>query len=106
MGHGGMGHRGPGPQAREEFFLSLDAADQAKMLALFRMLAETGRIPNREKFKSLGEGLFEFKSFQLRFLGDFRPGRRFVIAFGLRKKKDKLDRADIETAVRILRESA
>ncbi|HKC12901.1 MAG TPA: type II toxin-antitoxin system RelE/ParE family toxin [Vicinamibacteria bacterium] len=90
------------------FFEGQEAPDQAKILALFQMLAETGRIPNREKFKSLGErglGLFEFKSFQLRFIGDFRPGKRFLVAHGLRKKKDELDRVDIETAARILKEN-
>lgn len=74
------------------FFEGQEAPDQAKILALFQMLAETGRIPNREKFKSLGErglGLFEFKSFQLRVIGDFRPGRRFVVANGLRKKRGR-----------------
>jgi hypothetical protein len=52
------------------------------VLALFQILGETGKILNREKFKGLGEqglGLFEFKSFQIRFIGDFRPGKRFVV---------------------------
>jgi hypothetical protein len=58
--------------------------------------------------KSLGAqgfGLFEFKSFQVRFLGDFRPGKRFLLAHGVQKKKDELDLADVQTAVRILKEN-
>jgi hypothetical protein len=97
-----------GQEPAYSFFLALDAAYQAKVLALFQMLAETGRIQNREKFKSLGEqgqGLFEFKSFQIRFIGDFRPGKRFVVAHGVQKKKDELDKSDIQAAVRIMQES-
>lgn len=76
-------------------------------MALFKRLADMGDIANREHFKSLGragKGLWEFKRFQLRFLGDYRPGSRFVVALGVRKKKDEHDPVDIEKAVRILAE--
>ena len=78
------------------------------MLALFQRLAEVGRIENRERFKSLGprgRGLWEFKSFQIRILGDFRPGRRLLLAHGLRKKSDELPVEAIMTALRILAEN-
>jgi hypothetical protein len=91
-----------------EFFLALDPADQRKVAALFQWLATEGRVPNREKFKGLGTkgaGLWEFKSFQIRFLGDFRPGARFVVALGLRKKQDDLRRADVEAAARVMTEN-
>lgn len=91
-----------------EFFLALDAADQRKVAALFQWLASEGRVPNREKFKGLGVqggGLWEFKSHQIRLLGDFRPGARFVVALGLRKKQDDLRPADVQTALRIMREN-
>ena len=93
-------------------YLSLLDKNKAKVDALFRRLAESGPILNREKFRQLGEkagtkarGLWEFKSFQIRFIGDFRPGGRFIIAHGLdNKKKDNLPKPDIEKAVRILEE--
>lgn len=90
-----------------DFFLALDANDQHKLLALFQRLAEAGQIWNHEKFKGLGgeHGLWEFKSFQVRVLGDFRPGHRFVLAHGLRKKQDKINPNDILVAVRVLREN-
>jgi hypothetical protein len=65
-------------------------------------------MPNREKFKGLGvqgAGLWEFKSHQVRFLGDFRPGARFVLALGLRKKQDALRPADVQAAARIMAEN-
>jgi hypothetical protein len=91
-----------------EFYLALPQADQDKVAALFQRLAETGRIQNVDKFKSIVDAagrLWEFKSFQVRFLGDFRPGKRFVLAYGVRKKQDKLDKVDIQVAVRILAEN-
>lgn len=97
-----------GEMPAQVFFLSLDAGDQRKVAALFQWMASEGRVPNREKFKGLGvqgKGLWEFKSFQIRFLGDFRPGARFVVALGLRKKQDVLRPADIETAARIMKEN-
>jgi len=93
-------------------FLHLPEANQDKVMALFKRLAETGRILNREKFRQLGQKsakkgaeLFEFKSFQDRFIGDFRPGRRFLVAAYANKKKDKLDPADIERAVTVMSEN-
>ena len=95
-------------QARK-FFLELDERDRAKSFKLFQWLAEFGTIRNPEKFKPLGEhygpagrDLFEFKSFQIRFLGDFRPQCRFIIALGMRKKKDRHDKSDLEAARTIL----
>jgi hypothetical protein len=96
-----------------EVYLSLSPGDRAKMDTLFKNLAEVGRITNREKFRNLGDragararSLFEFKSFQIRFLGDFRRGARFLVAHGItNKKKDDLPRADIERTVRILEEN-
>lgn len=81
---------------------------KAKMQALFDRLAEIGRIDNREQFKNLGEqgeGLWEFKRFQDRFLGDFRRGGRFLISAYEEKKKDRLGPAVIKRAVRVLTEN-
>lgn len=90
----------------------LTAERRAKMGALFRRLAETGLISNGDLFHKLGDKggkrgseLREFKRFQDRFLGNFRPGRRFLIAAYEQKKKDRLDPAVIERAVRVLAEN-
>jgi hypothetical protein len=98
-------------QEVRDYFLSQTAGDRAKLQALFGRLADTGYIASREKFKQLGpkagprgRHLWEFKSFQLRFIGDFRPGRIFVIAHGTRKKTDNLNQVDIDKAVRVLAE--
>lgn len=90
-----------------EYFKTLEKKERQKMITLFKRLADQGDIASREHFKSLGkqgEGLWEFKHHQLRFLGDFRPGGRFIVAHGLRKKQDDLDPADIARAKRFLDE--
>lgn len=91
-----------------EFFHSLTEADQAKLLALFRWFAEQWRISNREKFKKVegSDGLFEFKSHQLRFIGAYGARAEFVVAHGLRKKQDRLPPEAQATALRILKEDA
>lgn len=77
------------------------------MLALFNLLANQGRISSEEKFKKLadrkGLAIWEFKRFQLRFLGGFAADRRFVVTHGLRKKQDRLRPQELERAARILK---
>jgi hypothetical protein len=90
--------------AAQRFFSALGESDRVKAAALFALLANAGRIRNEEKFKNLGGGLWEFKSFQLRFLGDFRPGRLFVVAHAVRKKADKHRPEDLATGRRSLSE--
>jgi hypothetical protein len=90
-----------------DFYRELSREERQRVLALFKRLADVGDIASREHFKSLGksgDNLWEFKRSQLRFLGDYRPGGRFIVALGLRKKKDVLNRSDIEKASRILAE--
>ncbi|GJM43214.1 MAG: hypothetical protein DHS20C21_00560 [Gemmatimonadota bacterium] len=95
-------HRGRMPA--REFFVGLGPEDVAKVSALFRKLANTGKIRNREKFKKV-DSIWEFKSFRIRLLGDFRPGHRFVVALGVIKKKGRLRQEDLDKAVRILEEN-
>lgn len=91
-----------------EYFSGLDDSDAAKMQALFNRLAEFGQINNDEKFKKLGDrrgqALWEFKSFQLRFLGAFAHGRQFLVAHALRKKQQAHRPRDLERAARVLNE--
>lgn len=98
-----------------DYYLALPGKDQAKILPLFQIFANRGLIQNGEKFKKLGSKakgkgseLWEFKSFQHRFLCDYRQNGRFIIAiiaYALQKKRDNLPKPDIEKAVRILQEN-
>ena len=95
--------RSDGTMPAKLFFDSLDPQDKRKLMVLFQWLADEGRIVNREKFKKVEgtQGLFEFKSFQIRMPGFFTPDRRFVITHGFRKKKDAFPKSEVEIAYRI-----
>lgn len=101
-----------GKRPAQAYFHTLSLDDQAKVLRLFRRLADNGFIKNKEQFKKLvintkgkGIALWEFKSFQHRFLGDYRPNKRFIIAHGLRKKRDDLPAVEIQKGVEVLQEN-
>ncbi|MCL4784816.1 MAG: type II toxin-antitoxin system RelE/ParE family toxin [Bryobacterales bacterium] len=91
-----------------EFFDGLSVSDQAKLHALFVLLADKQATSNREKFGDLGDGLYEFKSFQIRMPFAYARQERGVvlITHGFHKKKNKTPQAEIERARRILREDS
>lgn len=79
-------------------------SDHANIFHLFRMMAEQGRISNREKFKQLegvNPSLVEFKKHQVRVFGFYDGEGVIVLTHGVIKKKDKMDPADIDRAHRI-----
>jgi hypothetical protein len=49
-----------------DFFDGLGLPHKAKLMVLFQMAGDHGPIHNLEKFGDFGDGLFEFKSFQIR----------------------------------------
>jgi len=89
-----------GSSPGKDFFSGLDVRDQTKLLALFRLFADSGKIMNREKFKKIDSDLFEFKSFQIRMFCLIESGR-VVITHGAIKKRDDLSKSDIQRAERI-----
>lgn len=91
--------------AREFYDNELSQQERAKILTLFNRFATMGFINNKEQFKPLCDRLFEFKHFQLRFIGGYGPGQGdFSVAVGLKKKKEKHSQRDLERAKRILSE--
>lgn len=93
-----------GNSQAEDFFRSLGQRDKAKVLTLFKYLGDHREIQNQEKFRRIDKDLWEFKAYQVRMLGDFRKGGLFVIAYGLKKKRDKHRRKDLDIARRLLQE--
>ena len=93
-----------GRSPAQEFFDELSVQDQAKLMRLFALLADQGKITNPEKFGDLGEGFREFKSFQIRMPCRFLAGGIVVITHGFTKKKDKAPKSEIDRAKRIFEE--
>ncbi len=88
-----------------DFSDALSKEEQAKLGNLFRLLADHGRIANPEKFGVLDQGLFEFKSFQIRMPCAYAHERGlFLVTHGFYRKRDRTPKEEIERAWRILRE--
>ena len=85
----------------EAFLNALDHKERRKLDVLFEYMGMQGRITNSEKFKKLegSDGIFEFKSFQIRLLCFFH-GQRVIICRCLKKKRDKHHAADVTYAER------
>lgn len=89
------------------FFEGITPADQQyrrkiQLEAAIKTFADLpqGRFLNRERFKELDDGIFEFKAHQLRLFCFYQPGGRLILAFGVVKKTDKHDPPDMRRAVR------
>lgn len=89
-----------------EFFDGLSSLDKAKLMALFLIAGDHGKFYNPEKFGDLGEGLYEFKSGQIRMPFAYAKNDRGVIMIthGFIKKKDKTPRNEIARSWRIYNE--
>ena len=87
----------------KEFIEGLSERDQRKILALFRRMADKGNVPNTEQFKLVEGKIFEFKKQQIRVFC-FRKDDRWLLTNGYKKKRDKLDRSEIDRAQRVMRE--
>ncbi len=90
-----------------DFVNSLSEPDQAKLLHLFKMFGDHGRISNPEHFKKIeGTEFFEFKSFQIRMPCYYAPGRLLVVTHGFLKKRGRTPSPEIARAGRIKKEDS
>ena len=82
----------------EEFLKELSDKEKKKLIPLLQYTANSCTATNEQKFKNIGEGIFEFKGFQSRLFCFFDQGRIIILTHGCIKKRDKLDPADIRKA--------
>lgn len=99
-----------GESPGEKFFDGLSHLEKAQLAQLFRILGDSnpGAPKNPEKFGVLDDGLYEFKSFQIRMPFAYAKGERglVLITHGFKKKRDKAPPEQIARAKRILQEDA
>jgi hypothetical protein len=81
-----------------EFLDGLPKSDRRKLDVLFEYLGEHGKITNPEKFKKVEDGIWEFKSFQIRILCFYAPGRQVMLCNWEIKKRDNLKESTVRTA--------
>src|SRR5664279_2897330 len=81
------------------YFEKLEDRERAKFEALFRRLASTGEIKNKEQFVKEGNGIFCFKRHGMR-IACFFDDRDVVLIYGFGKKtmNSKRSRRHLETA--------
>jgi len=51
-----------------EYYLELDASDRVKVLKLFKMIGDIGKISDQTKFRNEGDKIYAFKPQPHRFL--------------------------------------
>jgi len=91
---------GNGSAPAEEWLDALSLKQQQKFAALFKWLADTGKIWNEKKFKHLesSEQIFEFKVEEGRILCFFFVGQRVILTHGFSKKAAKTPRGEVARA--------
>jgi phage-related protein len=89
-----------------EFFDAFSPLDKAKLIALFQIAGDRGRFYNPEKFGDLGDGLYEFKPFQIRMPFAYAKNERglILVTHGFTKKRDETPKEEIARAWRIYAE--
>ena len=88
------------------FIDSLSLVDKVKLYALIKFAGDVGNFRNPEKFGDLENGLFEFKSGQVRMPFTYSKSSRklIIVTHGFIKKRDKAPKEEIARAWRILEE--
>lgn len=82
----------------EDFLNELSDKEKTKITPLLHYTASNGLLRNEQKFKNVGDDIFEFKGFQSRLFCFFDKGRLIILSHGCIKKRDKLDPVEIKKA--------
>jgi phage-related protein len=88
---------GGGCQARD-YYESLEDADRAKALALFKRMADVGKIYDKTKFNKETEKLYAFKPQPHRFFCFFSKGKKIFIVSAYQKQGEKTPLQEIKRA--------
>jgi phage-related protein len=82
----------------KDYYEALNVADRAKALALFKRMADVGKIYDTTKFNQETKKLFVFKPQPHRFFCFFVKGRRIFIVSAYQKQGDKAPQQEIARA--------
>ena len=82
----------------KDYYEALNVADRVKALALFKRMADVGKIYDKTKFNQETKKLFVFKPQPHRFFCFFVKGRRIFIVSAYQKQGDKAPQQEIARA--------
>jgi phage-related protein len=81
---------------------NLQTTEQKKIINLIELFHQSGNIENKEAFKYLQDGVFEFKRGQVRILCYFLSGRKvksLVLLHGFKKKCQRTPGKELDKAI-------
>lgn len=85
-----------------EYYRKLSPSDRSKVLRLFRIMGEAGKIRDESKFRHEGDKIYAFKPQPHRFLNFFVDGRKIIVTNAFWKKQDKLPQGEKDRALKCM----
>jgi hypothetical protein len=92
-----------GESEARQYYLSLDAGHRIKVLKLFKMMGDIGKIPDETKFRNEGDKIYVFKPQPHRFLSFFVRGKKLIVTNAFWKKQDKLPPGEKDRALNCMK---
>ena len=83
-----------------EYYKSLSVEERNKVLYLFQVMGDFGKIRNQQKFNAEGDQIYAFKPAQHRFLSFFFIGSKIIVTNAFEKKQQKLPPREKDKALR------
>lgn len=82
-----------------DYFLAQPKEAQRKVLNLFRLMGDHGKIHDETKFRNEGDAIYAFKPQPHRYLCFFFKGKKIIVTNAFIKKTQKLPKAEKEKAI-------
>lgn len=83
-----------------EYFKKQPKEHQRKLLNLFRLMGDQGKIFDETKFRNEGDKIYPFKPKPDRYLCFFFRGKKIIITNAFTKKSQKLPQGEKELALK------
>lgn len=91
---------GRGCSQARSYFEEQTKDKQRKLLNLFRLMGDQGKIFDKTKFNNEGDGIYAFKPQPDRYLCFFFKGRKIIVTNAFVKKTQKLPQNEKELALK------
>ncbi len=86
-----------------EYYRGLDPGDRIKVLKLFKIIGDIGRISDEARFRNEGDKIYAFKPQPHRFLSFFVEGKKIIVTNAFWKKQDRIPAAEKERALNCMK---
>lgn len=83
-----------------EYYKKLTASDRIRILRLFQIMGEVGKIHNLKQFRNEGNKIYSFKPHPHRFLCFFFTDSKIIVTNAFVKKQARLPKAEKEKALK------